>query len=93
MSTLWMVAYDISDDRIRSRVSEILLDNGGERVQYSVFECRLNGDGFERLRGLLNTEIEGDDSVRWYPLCSWCKKEIIIQGEGSFTGEEDYFLL
>ena len=35
-----MIAYDISEDRIRYRVAKIL-ENYGTRVQYSVFECKL----------------------------------------------------
>lgn len=33
----WLVAYDIPDDRVRTKVSELCLDKGLARVQYSCF--------------------------------------------------------
>ena len=38
---LIVVSYDVPDDRRRTRLAHILKDFG-ERVQYSVFECRLD---------------------------------------------------
>lgn len=37
----YVVVYDISDDRERTRVDKVL-KNYGFRVQKSVFECKLN---------------------------------------------------
>ncbi len=37
----FLVAYDISDDKRRSRVFEALMDVG-DHVQYSIFLCDLN---------------------------------------------------
>ncbi len=36
-----VVAYDIPDDKRRLKVMNTLLDYGGTRVNYSVFECML----------------------------------------------------
>jgi CRISPR-associated protein Cas2 len=41
----YVVSYDIPEDRKRDRVSKTLLDFGA-RVQYSVFECILDGKQF-----------------------------------------------
>jgi CRISPR-associated protein Cas2 len=38
---LILVSYDVPDDRRRTRLAHALKDFG-ERVQYSVFECRLD---------------------------------------------------
>lgn len=37
----YMVSYDISDDKRRTRIARALLDYG-DRVQYSVFCCQLS---------------------------------------------------
>ncbi|RWX42825.1 CRISPR-associated protein Cas2 [Candidatus Electrothrix aarhusensis] len=87
-----MITYDISDDRIRRQVWKILTDHG-ERVQYSVFECELTPDEKRRLRLRLAGLIASDDSVRWYPLCTWCAKKIVIQGQGDSAVFPDYYLL
>ena len=38
---LVIVAYDIKDDKKRSKIAKVL-ESFGDRVQYSVFECILN---------------------------------------------------
>ena len=48
-SRRYIIVYDISDDRERARVSKILCGYG-DRVQESVFECRLSVSMRERLR-------------------------------------------
>lgn len=37
-----IVLYDIRDDRLRTRVSEVCLDYGLERIQYSAFQGPLS---------------------------------------------------
>ncbi len=68
----FVVSYDISDNRRRKRVSDILLDFGGRRVQYSVFECRLAAREFARLRRKLHKLRKASDSIRYYFLCRRC---------------------
>ena len=92
MSKLWVIAYDIEDNRARKRVHNILKDHG-KRVQYSVFECWLCDDVMEALRDNVIQELETGDSVRWYPLCSWCHKEITWQGTGTPADDPAYHLL
>ena len=43
------VAYDIPDDRRRTKLSEHL-ENFGRRVQLSVFECLLEEKQVERMK-------------------------------------------
>jgi len=38
---LWVVCYDVVDDRRRYRIMKTMTGYG-DRVQYSVFECELN---------------------------------------------------
>ena len=37
----YLISYDITDDRCRTQIYQILCDNG-DRIQYSVFFCELN---------------------------------------------------
>lgn len=92
MSRLWMIAYDISNDRIRREVRNIL-KNHGTRVQYSVFECFLRSREKVELQSQLTGLIERSDSIRWYPLCSWCREKIIRQGQGVDAKFPEYYLL
>jgi len=87
-----MVAYDISDDTIRRQVRKTLTDHG-TRVQYSVFECFLVGREKLALQARLTDLIEQGDSIRWYPLCAWCREKIIRQGQGLETQNPEYYLL
>ncbi len=49
----YLVAYDISDDKRRTRVFEALKDNG-VHVQFSVFFCELSAQELAGLRGRLS---------------------------------------
>lgn len=64
-----VVAYDIPDNRRRTKVMK-LLEGYGRHVQESVFECDLEGKDYRqmsrRLQGLLNLR---EDNVRFYHLC------------------------
>lgn len=50
-----IISYDISDTRLRNKVSKILSEFG-ERVQFSVFECSLTHDQYINLRNRLVAE-------------------------------------
>lgn len=76
----WVVAYDISDDRRRLRLANVLEDFG-DRVQGSVFELILFGPELETLKARIIDEIEiGEDKVRLYPLCRDCSEKVIDLG-------------
>lgn len=69
----YLACFDISDDRIRRRVSQ-RLEQYGVRVQYSVFEVSLNSmDELDALKSVIKDSIEDDDDVRFYALCSSCR--------------------
>ena len=83
MSGWWMVCYDIADDKRRDQVAE-LLSVRGERVQYSVFECRLSSAELASLTEALREVIDAkEDTVRFYPLCAWCRQRTRWQGRRS----------
>jgi CRISPR-associated protein Cas2 len=70
---IYLVVYDIEDDRIRNRVAS-LLEGYGERRQQSVFECRLDSAALEeltrRLQGVLKKPENGE--IRVYRICGNC---------------------
>lgn len=81
----YVVTYDISSDKRRKRVSD-LLEGYGRRVQYSVFECILNTQKFNELRLRLQKCIKnGEDSVRFYPLSRHTLGQVVIWGEPPLT--------
>ncbi len=85
-----VVSYDIHDDRRRARVAK-LLEGYGYRVQYSVFECELDGAQRRRLRRQLRPLLDlSVDSVRFYPLYANMVAEIRILGQGQVTEDPPY---
>lgn len=91
----WVVSYDIADDRDRSKVAR-RLEGYGDRVQYSVFECRLSNTEREGLREDLLEFIDPTrDSIRWYPLCDRCRPRARIQGRrpAAHWPESDGFVI
>jgi len=81
----YVVTYDISCDKRRKKVSN-LLEGYGRRVQYSVFECVLAKDKFDELRLRLKKCFKsGEDSIRFYALSRHTMGQVIIWGEPSLT--------
>ncbi len=67
-----VVAYDVSDDRRRARLYELLLGYGTP-VQRSVFECELTAEQAQKLRRAAARYTRGrGDSIRYYLLCASC---------------------
>jgi len=65
---LWVIAYDIADDRRRRRLAGVL-GKCAARVQESVFEAWLNGAELRALLAEVAAVIEPSaDAVRAYPL-------------------------
>jgi len=67
-----VVVYDISHDRRRTKLHNALL-NYGTPVQYSVFECILDGERLEKMKAAVMRVIKPrQDRVRFYYLCQNC---------------------
>jgi CRISPR-associated protein Cas2 len=70
--TLYVIAYDIPNDRRRTKVLKTLR-GFGKWTQFSVFECFLSAKELVLLHERLRKQIRPDeDSVRFYPLCQTC---------------------
>jgi len=68
----YLVSYDISDDKRRTRLAKTLKDFG-DRVQYSVFECNLGGNLLDAMIARIEKIIDQkEDSVRIYTICASC---------------------
>jgi CRISPR-associated protein Cas2 len=71
-----VVVYDISNDKRRVKLHNLLKDYGTP-VQYSVFESRQIESMKKSVIKLMKKKV---DSVRFYTLCDMCVKRIDTPG-------------
>lgn len=91
-TTCYVIAYDIPDDRRRTRIHKILL-GFGRWTQYSLFECFLTSKQLILLRSKLAEHLAArEDSVRFYPLCANCLGRVETIG-GPLPAEELLFVV
>jgi len=77
---LSLVAYDICDPKRLHRVARVCEDYG-VRVQYSIFECRLEEHEFTRFWDKLTAEIDpSEDRVVAYKIDARCARETLTAG-------------
>ncbi|HKI04419.1 MAG TPA: CRISPR-associated endonuclease Cas2 [Thermoanaerobaculia bacterium] len=91
---LILLSYDVPDNRRRTRLAHALKDFG-KRVQYSVFECRLQPKQLDQLRERVRSLISPEeDSLRIYAFCRECEGRIESLGTGEVLLEDpDVYLL
>jgi len=76
----YVVAYDLSSDKRRNKVHKIL-SGFGEWTQYSVFELFVTDKEMMLLQSKLEKVLDAEkDSVRFYPLCASCLKNVETVG-------------
>lgn len=76
----FIVAYDIPSDKRRTKVHKIL-SGFGQWTQYSLFELFLTDKEFVLLQNKLEKILNAEkDSVRFYPLCAACLKQVETVG-------------
>lgn len=89
----YLVSYDIPETRRRTKPAKILEDFG-DRVQYSVFECildeKLLGKMIKRIQEIIIAE---DDSIRIYSICAGCEKRIEVMGKGKVSKIENIYVI
>jgi CRISPR-associated protein Cas2 len=73
-----LVAYDIRDPARWRKVYKIVC-GAGERVQYSLFRCRLDNREVERLRWRLARVMAPEDSLLVIDLCPTCASNVIAR--------------
>ena len=76
---LYVISYDIEDDRVRNRVSDVL-QGYGIRVQKSVFECDLSSAQYKALTQTLAKILE-KGNIRIYQICATCRAKAVGIGD------------
>jgi CRISPR-associated protein Cas2 len=90
---LYLITYDIPSDKRRKKVSD-LLEGYGQRVQYSVFECRLESAKYEELKTRLKKRVNlEEDSVRFYPLSGHTLNQVETWGGVPLTEPPGSFVV
>jgi CRISPR-associated protein Cas2 len=90
---LVVVTYDIPNDKRRTQLAKALEDFG-DRVQFSVFECLLEPPDIEGLAHTITNIINpNEDAVRIYRLCASCERTIRLIGQGNRTTLPDAWIL
>ncbi len=88
-----MVSYDVVDDKRRIKLMNFLKDFG-VRVQYSVFECDISEEMFEKMKkGVEEIIDKKEDKVRYYPICKACLKRVVISGWGEIKEDEGFEII
>ena len=89
---LYLVSYDISDDRRRYKLAK-LLEDYGMRVQYSVFELEVSPEMFAGVRREIGEVVDlEEDNIRTYPICAACARNVEKVGTAVKYAEEDYLI-
>lgn len=90
---LFLICYDIADDRARNRMADHLLDFGS-RVQESVFEALLNEALYNRmLHGIERMAFSPPDRVRVYRVCAACARSVLIMGPAAERPAPEFYLV
>ena len=93
MSQLYLIAFDISDDKRLRKVANTLL-NYGIRVQYSVFECHIENQQMQTLKTELQQHIDTETNrIHIWPLCGKDEKTIPVDGGQYISQDEDYYIM
>jgi len=79
-STLYVVAYDIQDDKRRTKVHKVL-KGFGQWTEFSLFECFLTKKEVLQMRARLDKHLDPrSDKVRIYTICDTCLSKIETVG-------------
>ncbi len=88
-----LLFYDISDDRKRAKISDICLDFGLDRIQFSAFSGWLlpaqQDELFLKLKKMLGKK---EGNIQMFSICAedWKKRRIIEQkGTGNDNGSRN----
>ena len=74
-----MLIYDIEEDRLRTRISDVCLDYGLERIQFSAFFGKLNRNRRQELAMKLQNELGNESGrLRIIPVCEQDLKDMWV---------------
>lgn len=74
---MYLISYDITDNRIRGKIAKEL-SGYGQRVQYSVFECRITEHQYKKLyqKLMILMQEEDEGNIRIYNICGKCEQKL-----------------
>lgn len=88
-----LIAYDISDNKTRTRFFKFLKEKG-LHSQKSVFECEMKPEDVATVqRFVAALTLDPTDSVVIYPLCSRCSRKAILLGQGLHFVKTDWMVI
>jgi CRISPR-associated protein Cas2 len=91
-TSFYVVAYDIPDDKRRTKVHKIL-KGFGEWTEYSLFECFLTKKQLVLMREKLSKYLDArSDRVRIYSICQSCLPKIETVGLDAPQEKTFYFI-
>lgn len=67
-----VISYDITSNKKRIKLADILIELGMFRVQKSVFEGDLSQKKILKIKEFGTSNLEKNDSIRYYPLGNCC---------------------
>lgn len=89
----YVVAYDLPDNKRRSRVFKIM-KGYGIHTQYSLFECELSDRELEIMTRKLQKVIDkSEDDIKIYPLCKSCVEKVECHGKAVLNTEEEVIVI
>lgn len=91
-TTLYLVAYDVPNDKRRTKLHKALCGFGAW-TQFSLFECFLDAKQLIALRNRIERLIDDqEDNVRIYAICEACVGRAETYGSGRPKEERVYLL-
>ena len=84
-----VLIYDIENDQIRSRASEVCLNYGLERIQFSAFFGKLNRNRRQELSLRLQRELgKQSGRIRIIPICEQDLKDMWVLDQYRLDADE-----
>ena len=91
MAVTVVVAYDVSEDRRRSRLAAVL-QAYGDRIQRSVFLATVDADTLQEISDHARDIVDLDvDSVYFFRQCGTCWDGVGILGQATAAPPEYYW--
>ncbi len=91
-NTLYVIAYDIPNDRRRTKVHKLLC-GFGKWTQYSLFECFLTQKEWLALHHRMEALLDpSKDSVRFYQMCAACVAKVETVGAPKPKEDETFII-
>ena len=87
-----VIAYDTNSDARRRKLSSLLEDNA-VRVQYSVFEARMNDKRLKSMVAEIKNIITAEDKIRIYTLDQNSLARSYSFGGSPLPERQDFWLL